>query len=228
MKILDVKIDNLTIDEILIKIDGFLESEESHYIVTLNPEFLVKAQKDKEFKDILNNADLAIPDGVGLIFASYILNQPIKERVTGVDLMEKICYRSAQMNWSVFLMGSNPGIAEKAAENLRKKYQGLKIKAGLEEVNGQPEILFVALGAPKQEKWINDNLNKFSSIKLAIGIGGAFDFISGNIKRAPKFLRAIGLEWLWRFGCQPWRIKRIFNALIKFPWLVIKNVVKLN
>ncbi len=227
MKILDVKIDNLTIEEVIIKIDGFLKSEESHYIVTPNPEFLVKAQKDKEFKDILNNADLAVPDGIGLIFASYILNQPIKERVTGVDLMERICYRAVEMNWSVFLMGANLGIAEKAAENLRKKYPGLEIKAGFEEVIDQPEILFVALGAPKQEKWINDNLNKLSSVKLAIGIGGAFDFISGNIKRAPKFLRVIGLEWLWRFGCQPWRIKRIFNALIKFPWLVIKDVVKL-
>jgi len=228
MKILDIKIDDLTIDKIFDRIDSFLLSKKQHYIVTPNPEFLVKAQEDREFKDILNKADLAIPDGIGLIFASFFLGKPLKTRITGVDLMEKICCRAVKMNWSVFLMGASPGIAEKASENLKEKYSGLKIEAGFENLKGNSEILFVAFGMPKQEKWIVKNLSKFPSVKLAMGVGGSFDFISGQVKRAPKILQRIGLEWFWRFMLQPWRMKRIYNALIKFPWLVIKDMVKLK
>ncbi len=228
MKILNVKIDNLTIKEALDRVDDFLESKKQHYIVTPNPEFLVKAQKDREFKDILNQADLAVPDGIGLIFASYILNNRIKERIAGVDLMERICEKALKKNWQIFLMGADSGISKKATENLKEKYHGLKIEAGFEEVYGNPDILFVALGAPKQEKWIVKNLSKLPSVKLAMGVGGSFDFISGRIRRAPKIIQQIELEWLWRFGRQPWRIKRIYNALIKFPWLVIKDMVKLK
>ena len=223
MEILGVKIDNLDIEEVLNKIDNFLQSKKQHYLVTANPEFLVKAQKDEDFKNILNNADICVSDGIGLIFASWFLGKPIKKRIQGVDLMKKICEQAAFNNWSVFLMGADKGVSEKAAINLRRKYPGLKIKSGYEEVYDQPEILFVAFGAPKQEKWINDNLSKFPSIKLAMGVGGAFDFISNKVKRAPRLIRVCGLEWFWRFVCQPWRIKRIYNAVIKFPWLVIKS-----
>jgi len=223
MEILGVKIDNLAIDEVLEKVEGFLKSDKQHYLVTPNPEFLVKAQKDEDFKKILNQADLAVPDGIGLIFASRFLGQSIKRRITGVDLMELFCQRAVQKKWPVFLMGAGPGVAEKAAKNLEKKYPGLKVGAGFEDVFGEPEILFVALGAPKQEKWINENLSKMPSVKLAIGVGGAFDFISGRVRRAPKFIQIIGLEWFWRFSCQPWRAKRIYNAAVKFPWLVVKS-----
>ncbi len=223
MNILGVKIDNLDIEEVLKRVNGFLESQKQHYIVTPNPEFLIKAQEDQKFKEILNQADISIPDGVGLIFASWFLNQPIKKRIQGIDLMEKICEQSAQKNWPVFLMGGQQGVAEKAIKNLKERYPGLRIKSGYEQVWGQPEILFVALGAPKQEKWINDNLSGLPSVKLAVGVGGAFDFISGRVKRAPKLMRQGGLEWLWRFGRQPWRAKRIYNAVIKFPWLVMKS-----
>ena len=257
MKILGVKIDNLSLNEVLDKVEGFLESNKSHYIVTPNPEFLVKAQKDEEFKNILNQADLSIPDGVGLVFASLLLGERIKERIAGVDLMEAICKRAAKKNWPIFLFGAGEGVAEKTGDNLKGRYNGLQVKviqsfqnesshsdfferftlkgsdASQKNLNCSlphklPSILFVALGAPKQEKWINENLKKMPSIKLAIGVGGAFDFISGNIKRAPKFIRDLGLEWLWRLMIQPWRIKRIFNAVVVFPLLVLKSKLMYN
>lgn len=210
-------------EEVLQKVEGFLEDGQQHYLVTPNPEFLVRAQDDKQFQEILNQADLAVPDGTGLVFASYFLGQPIKERVIGTDLMEKICQRAAQKKWSVFLMGAERGVAEKAAVNLRRNYSGLKVEASFEEVIGQPDILFVALGAPKQEKWIARNLNKMPGIKLAMGVGGAFDFMAGQVRRAPRFLQRLGLEWLWRMVLQPWRGRRVFRAVVKFPWLVIKQ-----
>ena len=135
------------------------------------------------------------------------------------------------------MIGGGEGIAENAAENLRKKYLGLQIGtvpqiqslqrrtvSEGQSLSEEQSLLFVALGMPKQEKWINENLKKMPSVRLAMGVGGAFDFMAGQVPRAPKFLRAIGLEWLWRFFCQPWRIKRIFKAVIIFPYLVIRSV----
>jgi len=243
MKILGVKIDNLTIAETLQKIEVFLRDGQQHYLVTPNPEFLVEAQKDEEFKRILNQADLAVPDGMGLVLAARFLGQPLKQRITGTDLMEEICQRAAQKKWPVFLLGGRQGVAEKARDNLRERYQGLEIKVnsrsdlfdttflnpiGFKKVVSKRSdlgsaILFVALGAPKQEKWIVENLKLMPSVKLVMGVGGAFDFMAGRARRAPKFLRAIGLEWLWRLFCQPRRIIRIFKAVVVFPWLVIRN-----
>ena len=219
-EILGVKIDNLIIEEALRKVEGFLEDGQQHYIVTPNPEFLVKAQKDEEFRKILNQADLAVADGIGLIFASWFLGQPLKQKITGTDLMEKICQKAAQKKWPVFLLGDREdGLVKETADQLKKKYPGLDIKTDLKEAS----ILFIAFGAPWQEKWIAQNLKKMSSVKLAMGVGGAFNFMAGRIRRAPKFFQRLGLEWLWRLFCQPWRIKRIFRAVVIFPWLIIKN-----
>lgn len=223
MKILGVKIDNLSFDEILQKIEGFLNDGNQHFIVTPNPEILIKASKNEEFRDILNQADLSIPDGIGLIFFSHLLKESLKQRITGIDLMEKICQQAALKDWSVFLLGAQPAsISQQAAQNLKNKYPGLKIKAAEEEFNGQADILFVALGASEQEKFIFNNLKKMPSVKLAMGVGGAFDVISGSIPRAPRFLQKIGLEWFFRLVIQPRRIKRIFNAIIIFPISAIK------
>ena len=219
-EILGVKIDNLIIEEALQKVEGFLEDSQQHYIVTPNPEFLVKAQKDEEFRKILNQADLAVADGIGLIFASWFLGQPLKQKITGTDLMEKICQKAAQKKWPVFLLGDREDdLVKETADQLKKRYPELDIKTNLKETS----ILFVAFGAPKQEKWIAQNLKKMSSVKLAMGVGGAFNFMAGRIRRAPKFFQRLGLEWLWRLFCQPWRIKRIFRAVVIFPWLIIKN-----
>ena len=228
--ILGVKIDSLAMSETFKKVERFMIDGKQHYIVTANPEFLVQAQKDDEFKNILNQADLAICDGIGLIFASWFLGRPLKHRITGIDLMEKICYLASRKNWPVFLLGGRGGVAEKAVENLKRKYLSLQIqtlsvsKDTLPFLdNLQPSILFVAFGAPKQEKWIAENLEKIPLIKLAMGVGGAFDFIAGQVSRAPKILRILGLEWFWRLIQEPWRVKRIFRAIVVFPWLVIKS-----
>lgn len=171
-----------------------------------------------------------------VFYPPYIKN-PIKKRVTGTDLMQNICKNAPQNNTKIFLLGARKGIAEKAKEILEKKYTDINITgthAGTPKIedekeiikkidNAQADILFVAYGAPKQEIWISRNLKKLRSIKVAIGVGGAFDFIAGKRKRAPKWMRKIGLEWLYRLIQQPSRIKRILNATIKFPIKILKK-----
>lgn len=227
MEILGIHVDNLTMSEALQKIQGFLEDRRQHYIVTINPEFIVRAQKDDDFRKILNQANLAIPDGTGIIWASRWLGEPLKERVAGTDLVERIMNRESGIRDRIFLLGGRGGVAEKIAG------QWLKIAGFAEDTENaelfarirqcQPNILLVALGAPKQEKWIADNLAKVPSVKLAIGVGGAFDFLSQKIKRAPVFMQKIGLEWLWRFMKEPKRLPRIFRATIIFPLLVLRH-----
>lgn len=219
MKIADVKIDNFSLDEVLIKIRDFLSDGIQRQIVTPNPEMLVLAQKDKEFKTILNKADLAIADGVGLVFASLLFGKKIKKRIQGVDLMEKIL---SIPEGRVFLLGSRG-----SAEKLLKKYPRVvdfseDLDNAADHINkSQANILFVALGAPRQEKWIDKNLPKLPTVKIAMGVGGAFDFLSGKIKRAPKFIRKMGFEWLWRLVLEPKRLPRILKAVIVFPFLVL-------
>jgi N-acetylglucosaminyldiphosphoundecaprenol N-acetyl-beta-D-mannosaminyltransferase len=234
---LGVQIDNLVLDDVLKKIDEFLNDGRQHYIVTPNPEMIVAAQKDKTFLEILNKADLAVPDGVGLIFASRYLKRSLPKRITGVDLMLDICQTAEQKNCSVYLLAAEEGLAKpgETAEALVRRFPKLKItgdmlskeESGEEIINGintaKPEILFVALGAGRQEKFIAGNLSKMPSVKIAMGVGGAFDFIAGKIKRAPKWIQKIGLEWLWRLFMQPWRWKRILTATIKFSWLIIRK-----
>jgi len=228
MYLLGVKVDNVDMNGALEKIGDFICDGRQHYIVTPNPEIIVLAQKDKEYKKILNEADLSIPDGVGIKIASRFLGEPIRERITGTDLMEKLLTNNKQQttnNIKGFLLGGKRGAGEKIAKKFPNAVGFTEnIEEAINSINKcQPNILFVALGAPKQEKWIYYNIAKIPSVKVAVGVGGAFDFLSGKILRAPKFLRKIGLEWLWRFMLQPWRIKRIYNAVIKFPYLVIKE-----
>jgi N-acetylglucosaminyldiphosphoundecaprenol N-acetyl-beta-D-mannosaminyltransferase len=219
--ILGVKIDNLTMDEALERIGQFLNSKSQHYIVLPYSEFIVRAQKDEEFRGILNKADLSLCESKGLWFVSGFLGKPLKESIAGVDLINKL-------RGEIFLLGGKRGVAEKVKEKLSAKvidtehgYQNLdKV---IEKINkAKPNILLVGLGSPKQEKWIYKNLKKMPNVKVAVGVGGAFDFISGQVKRAPKFLQKIGLEWLWRLILQPRRAKRIYNGVVKLGWLVLK------
>jgi N-acetylglucosaminyldiphosphoundecaprenol N-acetyl-beta-D-mannosaminyltransferase len=272
--ILGVDITDATKKEILEYIVKNLENfKEKLFLVTPNPEFLVLANKNIVFKNILSRADLALADGVGLMIAAKIMGKPLKERFAGVDLVKSLCEAVAEKPITVGFLGGEEGIAEKTAECLRKKYPKLKVGFVGEEwskdVNtrqarvsddaplsdrgpvksdpsrqgsfsvhavGSPssfatpndqraiDILFVAFGAPKQEFWINENLEKIP-VKVAIGVGGAFDYISGKIPRAPGFIRNIGLEWLFRLVVQPWRIKRQLS-LLEFIWLVAKEKLR--
>ena len=165
-------------------------------------------------------------DGIGVVLAAKIMGKPLKQRVTGVDFVESLCKYISKRPITAAFLGGGPRVAEKACECLQKKYSGLKTAWFSQEPNDSllyksTDILFVAFGSPKQEEWIAKNLDKIPA-KVVIGVGGAFDFISGNVRRAPKFIRSLGLEWLFRLLIQPWRIKRQLS-LIKFVYLIFKE-----
>jgi len=213
-----------TVLEFIIK--GLSKPGKKYYVVTPNPELLVIAQSDNKYKNILNDAKLALPDGVGVVMASKLLEHPLKEIIHGVDLVEKLCNEASKQPITVSFLGAGPHVAERAAECLCEKYPGLKVNFTETEWDfkkkyPETDILFVAFGSPKQEVWISENLERLP-VKVAIGVGGSFDFISGKVRRAPLFVRKIGLEWLFRLIIQPWRIKRQ-TRLLKFLYLVFKE-----
>lgn len=168
------------------------------------------------------------------VFAPARVRQTLPERVTGTDLMQQIVGLSAQRGWKLFLLGAREGVAEDAARALQLRYPGCSIvgtyvgspadadaDAIAARVNAAaPDILFVAYGSPAQELWIQKHLSRFPSVRVAMGVGGAFDFVAGRVRRAPLFMRAAGLEWLWRLICEPRRLGRIFRAVFVFPRLV--------
>lgn len=196
------------------------------FVVTPNPEIIIIAKGNKSYEKVLNSADLALPDGVGILLAAKTLGVSLKGKITGVDLVQDICREVANRPITVGFLGGGPKIAEKTAECLKKRFLGLKIAffgaeiENFKDLEGT-DILFVAFGSPKQEFWIADNLKKLP-VRLAAGVGGSFDFISGKIPRAPVWIREIGLEWLFRLIIQPWRIKRQLS-LLKFVFLVLKQ-----
>ena len=194
-------------------------------IVTPNSEIVQNASKDEELRSLIASADLIIPDGIGLVYASKVMGCPLSERVTGIDFLESIIARLAQTGESIFFFGSKPGVADEAADRMEKKYPGLRV-AGTQNGYFQPEeealivkqinesgadFLCVALGAPKQERFIAQHRDEFTSVRGAIGVGGSLDVWAGNLKRAPEFYRNHGLEWLYRFIQQPTRFKRMLT-----------------
>ncbi|MBI4035760.1 WecB/TagA/CpsF family glycosyltransferase [Candidatus Daviesbacteria bacterium] len=229
VKVLGVKIDDVSMDEGLAQVEKWIIAPGKYYIVTPNPEFIVSAQKDSHFKKILNDADLSIPDGAGLR-----LSGSVKNTISGTDFMEELIKLSAEKGFVIGFLGGKEGVAERTVERLKKKYPGLKVnfinsggdvnKEGKTTANltvPPLDILFVAFGHIKQEKWIADNLAKIPA-HVSMGVGGAFDYLSGSIPRAPKWVRSLGLEWLFRLVMQPWRVKRQF-ALINYLLLLAKR-----
>lgn len=222
--LLGVEITNETKENILKYIITSLEKKgEKYYVVTPNPEILVHATKHPTFKSILNNARLALPDGIGVIIAGNFLGGPFKERVTGIDLMESLCKEVSKKPITVGFVGAGPKIAERAAECLVSRYPGLKVGFAAPEWHKAPQIdiLFVAYGFPKQEEWMSERIGRVP-VGVMISVGGSFDYLSGNVQRAPQVVRSIGFEWLYRLIRQPWRIKRQL-ALLEFIWLVLKE-----
>lgn len=219
-----VGFNNIKMDEVLeYIIRGLKNDDKKQYVVTPNPEILMIARRQASYKKVLNDAELALPDGIGVLFAGKLLGYPLKERIAGVDLVENLCKEVSKQPIMTGFLGAGPGVAELTAECLQKKYPGLKVGFAKKELSKPEELknvdlLFVAFGAPKQEIWIAENLNRLP-VKLAVGVGGAFDFISGKVPRAPKFIRDLDLEWLFRLIIQPWRIRRQFS-LIEFLFYV--------
>lgn len=247
INIAGINISTLPKEEILKKIRSFLSSGHNQ-ITTPNPEFVVRALKNEEFFYIINNSSLAIADGFGLALAGMVLGGRV-DVIHGSDLIYDICRIAEEEKKSVYLLGGKDGVAKSAADNLKKIFPDLiiagaeegfkngeweleegewlrgeeKNKSLVEEINGVgPDIIFVAFGHPKQDKWIYHNLGNMPSVKIAMGVGGSLDFISGKVKRAPGSIRAIKMEWLWRLILEPWRWRRIMDAVIVFPWKFFK------
>ncbi|MEO8610453.1 MAG: WecB/TagA/CpsF family glycosyltransferase [Chloroflexota bacterium] len=225
IRILDLPVDGITYPEWLNLIGDWIKADTGcHHVCTINPEFMMIARQDVNFGNILNRADLCVPDGVGLLWAARQRKTPLPERVTGSDGVPMIAEHAALNGWRLFFLGAAPGVANKAAEILRAKYPNLEIvgvysgspapdeeDAIVERINqSKADILFVAYGAPEQDKWIARNLPRLK-VKMAMGIGGAFDFIAGVVPRAPLWMQRIGLEWLFRLYLQPWRIWRMLR-----------------
>lgn len=228
VNILGVNVNNFTKKQVLAKIKEFLTDGLKHQIVTPNPEIILAATgHDEELFYILNKADLAVPDGVALKFAAWLMGVNLS-RITGADLAKDILKLAEEQGRRVAVFNWRNGLskAEEIKSALAKKFPGLEAQVeevGLEAppdfsriIKFLPEIIFLNLGAPYQEKFIFHNLTKLPSVKIGMGVGGAFDFLTGRIKRAPKIFRIFGLEWFWRLIKQPRRWRRIYRATIVF------------
>lgn len=242
--IFDIRIDNVTLEEACNQILGFVENGEMHkYVVTPNVDHIIKIQRDKEFHHIYKNASLVLADGMPLVWAAKLLKKPLKEKVSGSDLFPVLCEKAARRNMRIFFLGGQEGVAQKAAEVLKRKYPEINIVGiysppfGFEkdEVENRkiinmindtkPDILFVGLGAPKQEKWIYHHLKEIN-VPVSLGIGAAFDFVAGTKKRAPVWMQKAGLEWFWRFCLEPRRLfKRYFIDDVKFIYLFLRELL---
>lgn len=220
--ILGVRVDDVTMAETMAICRAFIRSSEPHRVVTPNAEFVMAAQSNAIFRRILNESSLAIPDGAGLLLASRILGTPIREQVAGTDVASGLAALCAAEGYRIFLLGGAAGVAELAARQLAARYPGLVVAgtyAGVagpaadEETRahvraaGRIDAILVAYGAQRQEEWLVRNQEELR-IPLAIGVGGALDFFSGRVPRAPVIVRRAGFDWLFRLVVQPWRWRR--------------------
>ena len=207
----------------------------THQICTVNPEFVMEARRDPAFAAVLGRADLCAPDGVGILWAGRLLGRPFSERVTGSDGIYRICERAAVAGWRVYLLGAAPGVAEQTAARLCALYPGLAVVGTFSgspsddawpEIRqrlaaARPDVLFVAFGHPRQDFWIDKHRQELPAA-VALGVGGAFDFVAGVTKRAPLWMQRLGLEWLHRLLSQPWRWRRM-RVLPGFALLVFRQ-----
>jgi len=235
VQILGVPIDPVSLEEAVSRIMSMVNDGAKHHVMTPNSEMLIEAHGNVPFKTLLRSGELNIPDSAGLLFAATVTSQDLPERVAGVDVVEKLC-STIGSDHPVFFLGGRSGVGRRASEALQKKNPRLVV-AGVHEgspsdadaseiikkINGSgAHILFVAYGAPAQDLWINQYLMNLVPVKVAMGIGGSFDFLAGSIKRAPKWMRSARLEWLWRLVLEPRRIGRIFRAVIVFPIYILR------
>ncbi len=226
--VLGVGFDNLTMTEALDQGMSFLDSPGSHYVVTPNPEIVELCRENPEAKQAVNSADLVLPDGIGIIKGAAILGTPLRDRVPGIEFAAGLMTRMAKQNRSLFLLGAKPGVADAAAKVLKERYFGLKIAGThdgyfqddapvVEEIRSSgADVVFVCLGAPKQEFWMRTH-GPATGAHLLCGLGGSLDVFAGNVKRAPKFWCEHGLEWFYRLCTNPSRLGR----MMKLPLFLI-------
>ena len=232
--ILNTPVHPVTMAETLNLARQFMSESRLHQIATTNPEFVMAAQQDAAFRQVLWEADLCIPDGIGLLYAAWWLGRPLPQRVPGSELITHLAGLAAENGWRLFLLGAAPGVAEEAADLLQQQYPGLHIagayagspdpaenEAIVRRINdSQADMLFVAYGASRQDKWIARNKEALTTVRLAMGVGGSLDFITGRAVRAPRWLQKVGLEWLHRLIHEPWRWRRML-ALPRFTLKVL-------
>lgn len=243
IKILGVKVNNISLEETYLRTKELIETSNKscQMIFAPNTEFIMCAQKDKEFFEILNMSKLSTPDSIGIEMAAKRLGKPLKERIQGQKYFRKIVEEGEKLGWSFYILGGKDDTPNKAVENLKKIYPKLNVvglhegyfeneedeNKVIEEINSlQPNILIVAMGAPKQEKWIYANKDRLK-VDVACGQGGTLDYEAGNVKRAPEFFQKVGLEWLWRLIKQPSRIVRMLVLpVFLFKVLFTKDISK--
>lgn len=235
INILGVQVDMVTIPEAADKIVEFLSEDKLHTVYTPNSEIIMEAYRDKAFSKVLNEADLLTADGIGVVYASKYLKKPLRERAAGYDIARLLLQKLNYTDHKLFLFGGKPGVAELAMENMKKDYPQLNIvgtrngyfsEEDEDEIIAQinesgADILFVCLGAPRQEKWIYEHKDKLK-VKVAMGVGGSIDVFAGTVQRAPEIFCKTGLEWFYRLMKEPWRAKRMTD-LPKFALTVLKE-----
>jgi N-acetylglucosaminyldiphosphoundecaprenol N-acetyl-beta-D-mannosaminyltransferase len=230
--ILGIPVDGYTFQTWLDQIDTWLKEDSAklHHICTVNPEFVMIAQQNHAFFNLLQRVDVCLADGVGLLLAAKYLGKPLPERVTGSDGLVYLAEQASQKGWRLFLLGAAEGVAQQAADKLTERYPTLQIAgvyAGsprseeaaeiIERVNAShADILLVAYGAPRQDLWIDQHRNELK-VKVAMGVGGSYDFIAGIVPRAPQTMQRLGLEWLYRLYREPWRWRR----MLRLPLFVL-------
>lgn len=230
-----VSISKITMEEAREQIKEFVKSDSFHSIYTPNPEIIMLAKNDPSFHEILEEADLVVPDGIGVVIASRIKKgEKLPERVAGYDLVQNTMKDAVCEGYKYYFFGSKPGYADQAAANMRKTYPGIQI-VGTRDGYFKPEdeeaivadinrsganILLVGTGAPKQEKWIESHRHLLPNVRVAVGVGGSIDVMSGNVKRAPLAFQKLGLEWFYRLLKEPTRFKR----MLVLPEFLIKVI----
>ena len=226
--ILGVGFDRVALVDAVAQVEACLDRGERTFIITANPEFVMLCREDPELAAIAAGADLVVPDGTGAVVAARLLGDPLPGRAPGRLLVDRLAALATERRLSMFLLGAAPGIAERAAATLRGRHPDLRIAgtyAGSADddadvlprvVAAAPDVLLVAFGMPKQERWIARNLGHLPSARVAVGVGGSLDYLAGAAKPPPGLVHAIGLEWLWRLARDPkrWRRQRVLPRFV--------------
>lgn len=240
-KLLNTYVNNISMAEAVDNIKKMIEAESSkNYIVAINVDVVVKMEKDHYLKKIVDTADMVLVDGKPLVWISQLHHRPVKEKISGSDLVPQLCEMAAVNGYSIFILGGKEGVADQAKTELKKKYRSLRIVGTysppigfekdpdeLEKMNQmisdvKPDLLITCFGCPKQEKWIFENYNKYDA-KVSVCAGATVDFLSGNVKRAPRWMSEHGMEWFYRFLQEPRRMfKRYFIDDLKILHLIWK------
>lgn len=229
--ILGVRFDDVSRQEAAQLGAAMLEQDQFHYVVTPNPEFILAAEKDADFRQVLNSADLVIPDGIGVVYSAKILGTPLKERVPGIEFAADMLAKLDQMGGRLYLLGAKPGVAQEAGRRILERHPNIVLCGThdgyfkdeeavlLEVAAARPNLLFVCLGAPKQEFWMARN-GAATGARILVGLGGSLDVFAGTVKRAPDLWVRLGLEWLYRLIREPWRFGRMLRLPQFLLWVI--------